>query len=184
MKRAFPVAVCAATLLLTTALSGCGSTKSSSASSQASDTASAGSSASPSTQEAAATASGSPTASTQATVTTRAVGNLGTVLVDGRGRTLYLFKADTTSKSTCNDGCAVAWPPLLTTGKAKQGQGVQSGLLGTSMRSDGGTQVTYNKHPLYMFSGDSKAGDSTGQGLTQFGAQWFVVNTAGNAVTR
>lgn len=77
---------------------------------------------------------------------------LGTILVDGKGRTLYLFEADKSTTSTCNGGCATAWPPLLTSGSPSVGGSAKSGLLGTSKRSDGKTQVTYHGHPLYGYA--------------------------------
>lgn len=130
------------------------------------------------------TSSPSPTATPgggAATVATRS-GKLGTFLVDGKGKTLYLFEADKSTKSTCNGACAAAWPPLKTSGKPKAGSGAKANLLGSSTRSDGSTQVTYNGHPVYGYAGDSKAGDTNGQGLNQFGALWYVLNPAGNAV--
>ncbi|SEO24863.1 COG4315 family predicted lipoprotein [Actinacidiphila rubida] len=179
MKRTIPVSACAAALLVTV-LSGCGS--SSASHSGAADTTAPSSTASPSavtTQGVVANAS--PTA--QATVATHnAGGKLGTILVDAKGRTLYLFEADKTDMSTCNGACAAAWPPLLSKGQPMAGSGVKSNLLGTSKRSDGTTQVTYNKHPLYFFSGDTKPGQTNGQDLNQFGALWYVVNAAGNKV--
>ncbi|CAG6391099.1 hypothetical protein NMG29_36960 [Streptomyces cocklensis] len=174
MKRAFPVSACAAALLVT-ALAGCGA-KSSSGSGAADATAST-----LADSPAAVAATSSPTA--QATVGTHnAGGQLGTILVDGKGRTLYLFQADKTSTSTCNGSCAAAWPPLLSKGQPKAGSGAQSNLLGTSKRSDGTTQVTYNKHPLYFFAGDSKPGQTNGQDLNQFGALWYVLNPAGKQI--
>lgn len=115
-------------------------------------------------------------------VKTASAGKLGTILVGGHGRTLYLFEADKSTTSTCNGACAAAWPPLLTSGAPSTGGSAQSKLLGTSKRSDGKTQVTYNKHPLYEYAGDSKAGDTNGQGLNQFGAKWYVLDTGGNKV--
>jgi predicted lipoprotein with Yx(FWY)xxD motif len=106
-------------------------------------------------------------------------GKLGTFLVDGKGRTLYLFQKDRTSKSRCSGDCATAWPPLLTTGKPKASGSVRKSLLGTSKRSDGKTQVTYNRHPLYRFVQDMKPGDTLGQGVSAFGAKWYAVSPSG-----
>ncbi|MFC4034240.1 hypothetical protein ACFO3J_22585 [Streptomyces polygonati] len=117
-----------------------------------------------------------------ATVSTKSVGKLGTVLVDGKGHTLYLFMKDTRNKSACTGACPAAWPPLLTSGKAKAAQKAMSGLLGTTKRS-GGTQVTYNGHPVYTYAVDTKAGQAKGQGLNQFGALWFVLDPAGDRIT-
>lgn len=105
---------------------------------------------------------------------------LGRVLVDGKGRTLYLFVADTGTKSTCNSSaCVQYWPPLLTKGAPQAGPGVNAHLLGTTKRQDGTTEVTYAGHPLYYFISDKKAGDVTGQGINGFGGPWYVVPPSG-----
>jgi predicted lipoprotein with Yx(FWY)xxD motif len=108
---------------------------------------------------------------------------LGMILVDGSGRTLYLFAKDQPDQSACAGACAAAWPVDQTSGTPKAGSGVQASLLGTIKRSDNTTQVTYNQHPLYYFQGDSGAGQQNGQGVDAFGAKWFVVNPAGDAVS-
>jgi len=111
-------------------------------------------------------------------------GALGTFLTDAAGRTLYLFVADTSSTSTCYDACASYWPPLLTNGAPTSGGGgVDSSKLGTTTRTDGTTQVTYNGHPLYYFGQDQNPGDTTGQGSNGFNAKWWVVDVDGNAIT-
>jgi predicted lipoprotein with Yx(FWY)xxD motif len=107
---------------------------------------------------------------------------LGKILVDSRGDTLYLFKADSRTMSACTGACATAWPPLRSNGKPVAAPMVNASLLGTINRSDGAPQVTYNGHPLYLFSKDTKAGDTNGQGLTAFGSTWFAVSPAGNQV--
>jgi predicted lipoprotein with Yx(FWY)xxD motif len=107
---------------------------------------------------------------------------LGQMLVDGSGRTLYLFEADKGNASTCNNACAQAWPPLLTTGAPSAGSGANAAELGTTTRSDGATEVTYHGHPLYNYAGDTKPGDATGQGLNQFGAKWYVLAPTGNKI--
>jgi predicted lipoprotein with Yx(FWY)xxD motif len=108
---------------------------------------------------------------------------LGMVLVDGSGRTLYLFKRDQPNQSACSGACVAAWPVAQTSGTPKAGSGVKASLLGTIKRSDGATQVTYNHHPLYYYSGDSGPGQQNGQGLNAFGAKWFVVAPTGSAVS-
>jgi predicted lipoprotein with Yx(FWY)xxD motif len=108
--------------------------------------------------------------------------DLGTVLVDGQGRTLYLWVADTGDKSTCNGGCAQAWPPVLTDGAPKAGAGVKASLLGTTKRDDGKTEVTYDGHPLYTFVQDKAPGDTTGQDSDAFGADWWVVAPSGQPI--
>lgn len=117
-----------------------------------------------------------------ATIATRKT-DLGTILVDGQGRTLYLWVADTGKTSTCNDACAQAWPPVLTSGAAKAGTGVEASLLGTTTRRDGQTEVTYAGHPLYTFAGDQAPGQTTGQASDGFGAEWWVVAPDGKAIT-
>jgi predicted lipoprotein with Yx(FWY)xxD motif len=115
------------------------------------------------------------------TVDVRSTG-LGKILVDSQGRTLYLFEKDTGAKSTCFGACASAWPPLRTSGRPKAGKGVKASLLGTTARSDGNAEVTYNGHPLYYYAGDQQAGNTNGEGLTQFGAEWYVLSPSGNKV--
>ena len=107
----------------------------------------------------------------------------GSVLFDGSGRALYLFKRDTSSRSTCSGACAKAWPPLLTTSAPKAGMGTRASLLGTTKRGDGTVQVTYAGHPLYHFSGDTKAGQIKCENVVNFGGLWLVVSPAGKAVT-
>ena len=107
---------------------------------------------------------------------------LGRVLVDARGRTLYLFQNDKHGKSACYGACAAYWPPLLSTAKPRPGKGVRASLLGLTKRSDGKWQVTYAGHPLYTFVGDKRATQTTGEGLTDFGAAWDVVSATGRAV--
>ena len=107
---------------------------------------------------------------------------VGTALVDAQGRTLYLFEADKGSTSTCNGACASLWPPATTSGKPTAGPGVDAAKLGTTKRSDGTLEVTYNGHPLYRYAPDTKAGDVTGQGLNQFGAPWYVLAANGNKI--
>lgn len=109
--------------------------------------------------------------------------SLGPILVDSRGRTLYLWQADTGTKSTCTGACASAWPPLATTGKPTAGSGVKSSLLGTTNRANGTEQVTYDGHPLYLFAGDTASGQTNGQGSNGFGAPWYVLSPAGNRLT-
>ena len=122
----------------------------------------------------AATASPSPKpakATTTKTATVRVASNsLGSILVDSQGRTLYLFKADSATKSACAGACATAWPPLLAKGMPIAGKGLSASKLGTISRPGGQRQVTYNGHPLYTFVKDTKPGDTTGQGRVAFGA--------------
>jgi len=137
----------------------------------------------------AAAACGSPTTPTGAaspsaagSMTTIGVADnakLGKILVDGGGKTLYLFEADKSAASTCYGGCATYWPPLLTTGAPDAGPGVNALLLGTTQRKDGTKQVTYAGHPLYYVVTDHNPGDTSGQGVNNFGAPWDVVGPDG-----
>jgi predicted lipoprotein with Yx(FWY)xxD motif len=105
--------------------------------------------------------------------------SLGTVLVDGHGRTVYVFANDKTNKSTCTGACAGDWPPVAAPSPLPaSGSGV-SGAIGATTRSDGKRQLTVAGHPLYTFSGDSAAGQTNGQGLTLNGGLWTVVSPAG-----
>jgi predicted lipoprotein with Yx(FWY)xxD motif len=104
----------------------------------------------------------------------------GEILVDGTGMTLYLFTEDRDGGSVCEDDCAVAWPPLTVDDEPVPGEGVDGGLLGTTERGDGSTQVTFAGWPLYTWAQDQQPGDVTGQGVQEV---WFVVSPAGEPVT-
>jgi predicted lipoprotein with Yx(FWY)xxD motif len=104
---------------------------------------------------------------------------LGRILTDGNGRTLYLFKKDTGAASACAGACASIWPPVS---GATAGHGVSAAKLSTIKRSDGKTEATYAGHPLYTYAGDAKPGDTRGQGLDQFGAEWYVLAPSGHQI--
>lgn len=104
---------------------------------------------------------------------------LGAILVDENGMTLYLFTKDTPNVSNCYDQCAVNWPPFLTTGDPQAGEGVDATLLGTTERTDGTLQVTYNGWPLYYYNLDSNVGDVSGQGV---GEVWYVISPTGEMI--
>jgi predicted lipoprotein with Yx(FWY)xxD motif len=123
------------------------------------------------------TASGGP-----ATVGVATTG-LGKILVDSSGRTLYLFKKDAGTKSACFGACADAWPPLRANGQPTVGTGAKGSKVETTTQSDSKAQVTYNGHPLYLYQGDEKPGDTSGQGSTAYGAAWYALSPAGNQVT-
>jgi predicted lipoprotein with Yx(FWY)xxD motif len=108
---------------------------------------------------------------------------LGNILVNSRGRTLYLFQKDAGTQSACTGACAVNWPPLRANSKVTLGNGAKASLVGTTTRSDGTSQVTYNGHPLYLFVGDHKAGDTNGEGVSAFGGGWFALSSSGSQVT-
>ena len=104
---------------------------------------------------------------------------LGTILVDGEGWTLYAYTNDGENQSECSGNCADFWPPLLTDSLPTAGEGVDETLLGTLTRSDGSTQVSYNGMPLYHYSEDANPGDTMGQGFNDF---WYVVDADGEMV--
>ena len=105
--------------------------------------------------------------------------DLGQIVVDADGKTLYVFLADEGSDSTCYDDCEAAWPPLTVDGDPAAGEGIDGSLLGTTEREDGSTQVTLDGHPLYYFASDATADDINGQGV---GDVWFVVSPEGEAI--
>jgi predicted lipoprotein with Yx(FWY)xxD motif len=118
-----------------------------------------------------------------ATVKTASASGLGTILVDGQGRTIYLFQRDTGPTSTCSGACIAAWPAVTTHGTPNAAGGVSAGKLAVTKRSDGTTQVTYAGHPLYYYAGDAATGETNGQGLNAFGAKWYVMDSNGSAIT-
>ena len=109
---------------------------------------------------------------------------LGRILVDTRGITLYDFVKDKGKTSVCYGACAALWPPLITHGKPVAGRGVRQSLLGTTKRKDGKREVTYGGHPLYYFVTDRKPGQTTGQGVNQFGGPWWVLSPKGKEIHR
>jgi predicted lipoprotein with Yx(FWY)xxD motif len=105
--------------------------------------------------------------------------SLGRILVNGQGRTLYMFALDRHGRSACNGACASAWPPLIASGKARAVSGARASLVGRTRRQDGRWQVTYNGHPLYTFYQDTKKGQTNGQGVNFFGGVWNAISPAG-----
>ncbi len=166
------------------ALAGCGSSSSTtqtSASAASSSSAVSSSTSAPGGYGAPASTA-TTSGSAHATVVDLAKSTDGPILVDGKGLTLYLWLADKTAKSTCYGACASAWPPLTATGKPSAGTGVAAAKLGTTTRTGGALQVTYNGHPLYYFAGDSSSGQTNGEGSQGFGALWEVVSAAGDGI--
>jgi predicted lipoprotein with Yx(FWY)xxD motif len=139
---------------------------------------------SPGSTAAPAASSAAPASSSAATTISLASvsGIDGKFLASGHGRTIYLWEADKSSTSVCSGACAATWPPVITTGTPMAGSGVEQSLLGTTKRSDGTEQVTYNGHPLYYFAADTGAGMAKGQGSKEFGAGWYVVNAKGSKI--
>jgi predicted lipoprotein with Yx(FWY)xxD motif len=110
-------------------------------------------------------------------VSTASSTTLGAILVGPSGMTLYTHAGDGTSMSTCTGGCLTAWPPLTVSAgqQPAAGPGV-TGHLGSFVRTDGPTQVTYNGWPLYTWPGDTKPGDATGQGIGGFSVATAAVS--------
>jgi predicted lipoprotein with Yx(FWY)xxD motif len=106
----------------------------------------------------------------------------GQVLFDGDDRAIYYFDKESGSKSECYGECAVAWPPVLTEGDPRAGSGAQAGLLGTTQRNDGTTQVTYDGHPLYYYIDDPK-GEVDCHNVNEFGGLWLAVQGNGQPVS-
>ncbi len=106
----------------------------------------------------------------------------GKVLVDAKGKTIYIFAADSPGKSTCIDACAQAWPPVLATSKTLGHSADVKAKLSVITRSDGKTQLAVNGMPAYTFSGDSAAGQAHGQGMNASGGLWWVVAPSGSAM--
>ncbi|MFZ5870166.1 MAG: hypothetical protein ACOYXW_06530 [Actinomycetota bacterium] len=126
------------------------------------------------------TATGEDTATAGAvTVDVAEVSDLGEVLVDGEGRTLYMFDPDAQGESTCYDQCEQNWPPLVSDGTASVGEGADDSKVGSVERRDGSQQVTYNGWPLYYFAADQAPGDSQGQGVNDV---WWVLDADGEPV--
>ncbi|HWO82900.1 MAG TPA: hypothetical protein VNM38_03820 [Solirubrobacterales bacterium] len=107
------------------------------------------------------------------------VGDLGTILVDSEGRTLYDFHKDKGSASACYGACAAAWPPLLTEGDPQAQGPADRSMLDTTRRKDGTDQVTYNGWPLYTYAGDRKPGEANGNDIDEFGAEWYALQPNG-----
>jgi predicted lipoprotein with Yx(FWY)xxD motif len=109
---------------------------------------------------------------------------LGSILVDARGRTLYLFEKDRNRVSMCSSACAAYWPPLTSHGGIRIGSGVHRTLVAFGRARDGVRQVLYAGHPLYTFTGDKRAGQTSGEGLTNFGAGWYAVAASGQKIDK
>ena len=157
IRARLSLAVLPAGLVALVALAGCGGGNSSST-----------------TSTAAATGGGA------ATIDVANNAQLGQILTDSNGDTVYVFAKDTNGKSACSGSCAGVWPPVTTSGSPKAGTGAAASKLGTTKRSDGSTQVTYAGHPLYTYTADSSPGDTTGNGINEFGGLWYAVRPNGS----
>jgi len=121
-----------------------------------------------------------------ATVQTKKIAGLGTVLVNSKGLTLYMFAPDKQKRVTCKGQCATFWPPLkLKAGqKATAGGAAKKSLLGSDKNPSGGRVVTYNHWPLYTYVADSKPGQATGQAVKLNGGLWYVLSPAGKVIKK
>ncbi|GII95452.1 COG4315 family predicted lipoprotein [Sinosporangium siamense] len=187
MRRTWPVgpAATAALLGLGLTLTACGSN--STQATGMSTSAPSRDAVMPISTRSAAPAPDTPTPSaTPAAAALNAVGvettRFGTILTGPRGHTLYAFERDNAGAPTCAKACAKDWPPFLTTGKPEASGAVNPNMLGVIERKNGKKQVTYNGHPLYLNARDSAPGETKGQDLTAFGAQWHVVGTDGKKI--
>jgi predicted lipoprotein with Yx(FWY)xxD motif len=163
--------IAAAPIVLTIALAGCGSSKSSSSAA----------SSKPASPPSASTAPGPTPSATPAALITTKHDKLGTILAYGSKKlTVYLFEGDKGQASSCTGACASVWPPVA--GKPQASGAATSADLGTITRPDGTTQVTYKGHPLYLYAKDKDDGDTYGQGIKSFAADWYVLAPSGNKV--
>ena len=185
MKHSLTLAVAATAL--TAVLSGCGGSSYSSSSSAAAPTASTAASTGSSGGAyggggASTAASGSSAKGVSVTVKHD---KLGSVLAAGPKRlTVYLFEGDHGSVSACSGACAKVWPPLTSAGAATAGAGAKASDIAMITRSDGTQQVTYKGHPLYYFATDKDAGDTYGEGVKSFGADWYALSPSGAKIDK
>jgi predicted lipoprotein with Yx(FWY)xxD motif len=151
----------------------CGSSSSSSTSSSTSAPAAAPPS----------TSTGAPATST-VSLSTKTLPGVGSVLVNGQGRTLYIFVPDGGKKVTCVSSCAAIWPPLAIGAGQKPAVsgGVKASLVSSDSNPSGGQVVTYAGWPLYLYVADPKAGTDTGQGINSSGGLWYVIAPSGTVV--
>jgi predicted lipoprotein with Yx(FWY)xxD motif len=108
----------------------------------------------------------------------------GQILVDGRGRALYLFTRESGPTARCYGSCASAWPAFGAGGSVRAGTGASRHLIGTTHRRDGTRQVTYAGHPLYYYVTDRRPGQVTCQNVDEYGGTWLVVAPGGTAIRR
>ncbi|HEV2981312.1 MAG TPA: hypothetical protein VGX51_07750 [Solirubrobacteraceae bacterium] len=109
---------------------------------------------------------------------------LGKILVNASGFTLYHFSRDPRNKDTCMgvENCSEVWPPLLTSGRPIAGSGLKSSLLSSIRLPNGRRQVTYAGHPLYMYSPSTERGETSYVGFSSYGGTWYALNAAGKSV--
>jgi predicted lipoprotein with Yx(FWY)xxD motif len=120
-----------------------------------------------------------PAKATAVKVHLRKISTLGKVLVNGKSHTIYMFGKDTSKKSHCGSTCKIYWPPVISKKKPIAEAGLSKKHLSRIAKTD---QVTYYGHPLYTYLVDTKAGKDKGEGISDFGARWYVVSAKGKAV--
>jgi len=102
--------------------------------------------------------------------------DLGSILVDGDGFTLYVFMSDTSATSRCVSACIDVWPPVGPDGVGTPGAGVDASRVGEIIRPDGSKQATYAGKPLYRYAGDTAPALITGHGIDN---AWHVIGANG-----
>ena len=168
-----------ATLLLVVACGGSAATTRPSTAATTGPSSAAPASAAPSSAPSTA-ASAAPSAGAGSATVMVAATELGDILVDGAGRTLYGFTPDSAGDPTCYDGCAAAWPPLVSDGEITVGEGLDDSDFSTVARTDdAGEQVKIGSWPLYYYAEDTAPGQTNGQGV---GGKWFVVGADGELI--
>jgi predicted lipoprotein with Yx(FWY)xxD motif len=151
--------VLAALIAAVALIAGCGSSSSSNSSSSSGGSSSGGS----------------------GTVKVATLSGYGSALVTASGKSVYLLTSDPAGSSKCSGSCAKIWPPVTVSGSPSAGSGVDSSKLSSFKRSDGTTQVLYDKHALYTFSGQ---GATSGEGQASFGGVWYLVAPSGAAIKK
>lgn len=115
---------------------------------------------------------------TKGTVITTGDSEFGSMLFDDKGQAIYIWEVENSTTAKCYGDCAKEWPPVLTNGAPIASASVNSGLLGTTKRTDGTTQVTYNGHPLYYYAHE-KAGEVKCHNISTHGGLWWVIQPSG-----
>jgi predicted lipoprotein with Yx(FWY)xxD motif len=180
VTRTFP-AIAILAILATGALlvvSGCGGGSDSSGSGEGGAYGSGGGESS-TAQNAKSEAGGGEAASGAGVVAVAKSPELGAILVDSKGFTLYDFDKDKGTTSACYGACAGVWPPLTTSAAPQAMSGAEASKLGTTKRSDGTMQVTYAGHPLYTYVADTKPGEAKGNDLSLYGGEWYALQPNG-----
>ena len=145
-----------------------------------------GSSSKSSTSTATTTTGSSTPASSSVQIAAKTLPGLGTVLVNGKGRTLYVFKPDNAKKVTCVGQCASIWPPLAISAAQKPATtgAVKASLVSSDPDPSGGRVVTYDGWPLYLYVSDPTPGTAHGQAINSAGGLWYVISPSGTVITK